>query len=141
MNYDLDRFIKMQERDFDKAYNEIKNGHKVTHWIWYIFPQVKGLGFSYNSEFYGIDGLEEAKAYLNNKYLKDNLIKISEALLNLDSSDPLDVMGYPDDLKLFSSMTLFNEADPTIDVFSKVLDKYYDGDRDEKTLNILHNNI
>ena len=61
MNYDLDRFIKMQERDFDKAYSEIKNGHKVTHWIWYIFPQVKGLGFSYNSEFYGIDGLFSGK--------------------------------------------------------------------------------
>ena len=137
MNYDLDRFKKMQERDYEKALNEIKRGRKTSHWIWYIFPQIKGLGFSYNSQFYGIDGLEEAREYLKDDLLRNNLITISNALLNLNESDPEIVMGYPDNLKLFSSMTLFYKADPSIDVFKKVLDKYYDGDLDENTLNLI----
>lgn len=137
MNYDLDRFKRMQERDYAKALSEIKNGRKTSHWIWYIFPQVKGLGFSYNSEVYGIDGLEEAREYLKDETLRNNLIDISNALLNLEESDPEIVMGYPDNLKLFSSMTLFYKADPSIEVFKKVLDKYYDGDLDENTLNLI----
>ena len=137
MKYDLDRFKRMQERDYAKALSEIKNGRKTSHWIWYIFPQVKGLGFSYNSEVYGIDGLEEAREYLKDETLRNNLIDISNALLNLEESDPEIVMGYPDNLKLFSSMTLFYKADPSIDVFKKVLDKYYDGDLDENTLNLI----
>ena len=137
MKYDLDRFKRMQERDYAKALSEIKNGRKTSHWIWYIFPQVKGLGFSYNSEVYGIDGLEEAREYLKDETLRNNLIDISNALLNLEESDPEIVMGYPDNLKLFSSMTLFYKADPSIEVFKKVLDKYYDGDLDENTLNLI----
>ena len=137
MNYDLDRLKKMQERDYEKALSEIKRGRKTSHWIWYIFPQIKGLGFSYNSQFYGIDGLEEAREYLKDDLLRNNLITISNALLNLNESDPEIVMGYPDNLKLFSSMTLFYKADPSIEVFKKVLDKYYDSDLDENTLNLI----
>ena len=135
--YDLDRFLKAQERDYATALSEIRSGHKRSHWIWYIFPQVKGLGFSSTSEFYGIDGLDEAKAYLGNAVLKEHLVEISEALLSLGSSDAGEVMGYPDDLKLRSSMTLFVEAAPELEVFRKVLDKFYGGEKDRKTLEIL----
>ena len=133
----LDRFLKAQMRDYNVALSEIKSGHKRSHWILYIFPQVKGLGFSSTSEYYGIDGLDEAKKYMQNDTLKNRLIEISEALLGLDSSDASDVMGYPDDLKLRSSMTLFAEAAPEIEVFQKVLDKFFDGKKDEMTLKII----
>ena len=135
--YDLSRFLKAQERDYDTALSEMRSGHKRSHWIWYIFPQVKGLGFSPISEHYGIAGLEEAKAYMENETLRKHLIEISEALLALDSSDAGDVMGYPDDLKLRSSMTLFAEAAPDVEVFEKVLDKFYGGKKDQRTLDIL----
>ena len=137
MKYDLSRFIKAQERDYEAALSEIKSGHKRSHWIWYIFPQVKGLGFSSTSEFYGIDGLEEAKAYIENDVLRERLIDISEALLGLESSDAGEVMGYPDDLKLRSSMTLFAEATPEIDVFQRVLDKFFDGKKDQRTIELI----
>ncbi len=133
----LDRFLKAQERDYDMALSEIKSGHKRSHWIWYIFPQVKSLGFSSTSEYYGIDGLDEARKYMQNDTLKNRLIEISEALLGLDSSDASDVMGYPDDLKLRSSMTLFAEAAPEIEAFQKVLDKFFDGKKDDMTLKII----
>ncbi len=133
----LDRFLKAQMRDYNVALSEIKSGHKRSHWIWYIFPQVKGLGFSSTSEYYGIDGLDEAKKYMQNDTLKNRLIEISEALLGLDSSDASDVTGYPDDLKLRSSMTLFAEAAPEIEVFQKVLDKFFDGKKDDMTLKII----
>ena len=132
--HDLNRFLKAQEQDYEIALSEIKSGHKRSHWIWYIFPQVKGLGFSSTSEFYGIDGLSEAKEYIDNEVLRTRLIEISEALLTLESSNARDVMGYPDDLKLRSSMTLFAEAAPEIDVFKKVLDKFFDGEKDQRTI-------
>lgn len=135
--YELDRFLKAQERDYETALSEIRSGRKRSHWIWYIFPQVKGLGFSSTSEFYGIDGLDEAKAYLENAVLQEHLVEISKALLSLGSSDAGEVMGYPDDLKLRSSMTLFSEAAPEQEVFRKVLDKFYGGEKDRKTLEIL----
>lgn len=135
--YDLSRFLKAQERDFETALSEIKAGHKRSHWIWYIFPQVKGLGFSSTSEYYGIDGLSEAKAYMENEILRRRLITISEALLSLDSSDADEVMGYPDDLKLRSSMTLFSEAAPEEKVFQQVLDKFFGGEKDRRTLKLI----
>lgn len=136
--YDLERFIKAQEQAYELALSEIKSGHKYSHWIWYIFPQIKGLGFSSTSEYYGIDGLGEAKAYMENPILRKRLLEISEVLLTLPSSDAGDVMGYPDDLKLRSSMTLFAEAAPEFDVFQKVLDKFFDGEKDRKTLKKLN---
>ncbi len=134
MKYNLDRFIRAQEYDYDQALSEIKAGHKRSHWIWYIFPQVKGLGRSGMSEEYGIDGLDEAKAYMENEVLRIRLIEISQALLQLDSNDPLAVMGFPDNLKLRSSMTLFAEAAPEETVFADVLDKFFDGEKDPETL-------
>lgn len=137
MKNDLERFLKAQEKDYEHALNEIKNGRKTGHWIWYIFPQIAGLGFSSTSKYYSIKDKNEAIEYLKNKTLKNRLIKICEALLSLESDDATYVMGYPDDLKLKSSMTLFDEVSD-IDVFKKVLDKFYKGEKDEMTISLLN---
>lgn len=135
--YDLDRFVKAQEQDYETALKEIRQGRKKSHWIWYIFPQIAGLGFSSISQYYAIASMEEAQAYMENAYLRGHLLEISKALLALNSSDPEKVMGYPDDLKLRSSMTLFAEATPEEPVFQKVLDKYFVGEKDQRTLSII----
>lgn len=134
----LDRFLKAQASSYDTALREIRAGRKYSHWIWYIFPQIQGLGFSSTAQFYAIADLDEAKAYLQEPTLRARLLEISEALLHLDSDDPTQVMGYPDDLKLRSSMTLFAEAEPDCTVFQQVLDKFYGGHKDERTLRILY---
>lgn len=142
----IDRFIDIQSKDYQNAYDEISNGRKISHWMWYIFPQVKGLGSTSTSMYYGIDGLEEAEEYLNNECLYNNIVNISNKLLELDTSDPEEVFGYIDALKLKSSMTLFSETqkrsnkliNPKTDVFDKVIEKYYDGVYDNLTLDILN---
>lgn len=136
MAYDLSKFLKAQERDYHTALKEIKAGHKSSHWIWYIFPQLKALGFSPTAKFYGIADLDEARAYLGNNLLRTRLLTISQALLDLPSNDIDAIMGYPDNLKLCSSMTLFHLAEPDCDIFQKVLDKYFDGKPDEKTITL-----
>lgn len=125
--YDLDRFLTAQRRDYAAALREIQNGRKRSHWIWYIFPQVAGLGMSSTSQYYAISGLDEARAYLREPTLRAHLLEISSALLALDESDPTAVFGFPDDLKLRSSMTLFAAAAPDEPVFSAVLDKFFGG--------------
>ena len=135
--YDLERFVSAQKRDYLTALGEIRQGKKRSHWMWYIFPQLRGLGMSSTSYFYGIENLEEAKAFLDDPFLGKNLIEISEALLSLDNSDARSVMGSPDDLKLRSSMTLFSLAAPEEPVFKKVLEKFYLGIQDPATLRIL----
>lgn len=137
MKSDLERFLKAQERDYATALNEIKKGRKTSHWIWYIFPQIAGLGFSSTSKYYSIKDKNEAIEYLNNKILRNRLIEICEVLLSLENNDATYVMGYPDDLKLKSSMTLFNEVSD-IDIFKKVLDKFYNGEKDEMTISLLN---
>lgn len=134
---DLSRFKKAQEFDYDLALKEIRNGRKENHYMWYIFPQLKGLGFSEISLYYGIENLEEAKAYMEDPLLSSHLREISKALLDLESNDPLSILGYPDHLKLQSSMTLFSYATDDNDVFLAVLDKFYNGKEDEKTLELL----
>lgn len=134
--YNLDRFIKAQQQNYNIALSEIKLGKKQSHWIWYIFPQIKGLGHSKTAEYYSIKSMEEAQAYLEDKYLFDNLINICNALLSLESNDIINIMGFPDDLKLCSSMTLFNIVKPELEVFKKVLNKFYDGKLDENTIRI-----
>ncbi len=133
----MKRFLDAQNRDYEQALQEIRAGRKRSHWIWYIFPQLKELGHSGMAQYYGIRDLEEAKTYLAEPTLRSRLITISEALLGLPGHDPNKVMGYPDDLKLRSSMTLFAAADPECPVFRQVLDKYYHGKPDPKTLNLL----
>ena len=133
----LDRFVKAQQYDYDTALREIRAGRKRSHWMWYSFPQLQGLGFSSTAQFYGIRDLEEAKDYMEHPVLGARLVEISEALLPLETSDPGTVMGYPDDLKLRSCMTLFELAAPDQPVFAQVLEKYYGGHRDRRTLELL----
>ena len=137
MGYDLTRFIQAQQQDYPFALDEIKKGRKESHWIWYIFPQLKGLGHSAMSEYYGIQDLEEAKAYLADPVLKAHLVEICSALLELDTNDAVAVMGRPDDKKLKSSMTLFDAVSGHQEIFGKVLEKYYQGKRDGRTLQML----
>lgn len=140
MNYDLERFIVAHERDYTKALEEIKNGRKETHWMWYIFPQIAGLGgLSETSRFYEIKDLGEAKAYMANEYLRNHLIEISGALLECECDNPVEILGFPDNLKLLSSMTLFDLVAPEVREFSKVLDKFFDGYRDERTIDFALN--
>lgn len=136
MNSRLDRFLTAQERSYDAALSEIKNGRKRSHWMWYIFPQIAGLGMSSTAQYYSIADIEEAREYITHPVLGARLLEISRALLTLDSSDATAVMGYPDDLKLRSSMTLFAQVseDP---VFNAVIDKFYGGRPDTRTLHIL----
>lgn len=137
--YNLERFIEKQKIYYDKALAEIKNGYKSSHWIWFIFPQLKGLGNSNYSDYYGISNLEEAKEYYNNEYLKNNLIEISKSLLSIENKNIKHILHYPDNLKIKSCMTLFEIVDPEQPVFKKVLDKYYSGNRDSKTIELIKN--
>ena len=134
--YNLNRFIEAQNKDYDKALNDIKNGKKLTHWIWYIFPQLKELGLSNTSIYYGISSIEEAKEYLKNEYLNNHLIEITKALLSLENNDIEDVFGYPDNLKVKSCMTLFYYASNN-EIFKKVIDKFYNGEFDINTVKLI----
>ena len=133
----LKRFLNAQAVDYETALREIRAGRKDSHWIWYIFPQLKELGTSSTARDYGIRDLDEARAYLADPVLCSRLLEISGALLDLPGSDPRAVMGHPYDLKLRSSMTLFAAADPEQKVFQQVLDKYYNGIPDPLTLELL----
>lgn len=132
----LNRFIDAQEEAYQRALQEVKNGMKTSHWMWYIFPQISGLGTSSISTYYAISDLEEAKAYLSNSVLGTRLREISNELLKLETNEPVLVFGKVDSLKLNSSMTLFDYVSDEEDVFQKVIDKFYDGRKDELTLSI-----
>ena len=135
--YNLDRFLKAQELMYPWALREIKNGRKQTHWMWFIFPQLKALGRSNTAMYYGIENIEEAKAYILHPVLGTRLREISESLLRLETNDPLSVMGYPDNIKLCSSMTLFAQATDDNQVFVNVINKFFGGVFDQYTLDIL----
>jgi len=137
-NYNLERFLEAQQNDYTTALSEIKNGKKRSHWMWYIFPQVLGLGFTSVSMQYGIKDLNEATAYLSNEILGKRLIEISNELLALDIDDANKIFGRTDSMKLRSSMTLFSLVPNADNVFQKVLDKFFDGKKDEKTLQLLN---
>lgn len=135
--YNLERFSEAQKYAYGHAYSEIKNGKKRTHWMWFIFPQLKALGRSNTAMYYGIENIEEAKAYILHPVLGTRLREISESLLRLETNDPLSVMGYPDNLKLCSSMTLFAQATDDNQVFVNVINKFFGGVFDQYTLDIL----
>ncbi len=130
----LQRFLDAQARDYAAALAEIKGGRKRSHWIWYIFPQVQGLGFSSTSRHYAIRDLGEAAAYLQHPVLGSRLEEISRALLGLPGGNATAVLGTPDDLKLRSSMTLFTQVPGASPVFRQVLDKFFGGQADPLTL-------
>jgi uncharacterized protein (DUF1810 family) len=133
----LERFVTAQRSYYKTALHEIQNGQKRSHWMWFIFPQIAGLGYSETAQYYAIQDLEEARDFLNDDTLGKNLIEISEALLHVKSDDATKVMGWPDDMKLRSSMTLFALAKPECEVFQKVLDKFFGGERDQRTIELL----
>lgn len=135
--FNLSRFTIAHQNDFETALREIKSGKKRSHWMWYIFPQIVGLGYSYTSQYYSIQSLEEAKAFLADPYLGRNLISICEALIGLATNDATKIFGSPDNMKLQSCMTLFSCADHGNPVFAKVLEQYFDGQPDHRTLHIL----
>ena len=132
-SYDLDRFLEAQQIEYPQALKEIGEGQKRGHWIWYIFPQIKGLGHSYNSEYFGISSKEEAKAYLDHPVLGQRLREITQALLDFNNKTADDILGYPDVLKVRSCMTLFDLVSPN-DIFNDVLYKFYEGQRCDKTI-------
>ena len=133
----LDRFLDAQRSDYAAALAEVRRGRKTSHWMWYIFPQIAGLGQSSTARYYSIRDLEEAREYYAHPVLGQRLREISGALLALRGIDPVAVFGGIDSMKLKSSMTLFAAAAPDDPVFQQVLDKYYGGEQDALTLRIL----
>lgn len=145
MNYnsELEKFIDAQDNGYSfgetyaTALAEMKHGHKDTHWMWYVFPQIQGLGLSGTTAYFSIKDLDEAKDYYNHPVLDQRLIEITSVLLDIESSDPVQVFGIPDAFKLRSCMTLFKYAAPENDLFQRVLEKFCQGEVDYKTLEIL----
>lgn len=129
----LERFVQAQEGSYARALQEIKNGRKTSHWMWYIFPQLSGLGHSQTARYYAIRDRAEAAAYMAHPVLGSRLLEISSELLKLKSSDAREIMGWPDDLKLKSSMTLFGLVSRE-SVFRQVLEQYFGGEEDQYTV-------
>jgi uncharacterized protein (DUF1810 family) len=136
--FDLHRFIAAQDRVYDSVLAELQNGQKRTHWMWFIFPQIDGLGHSPTAQHYAIKSIEEARQYLHHPVLGARLVECAEAVVAVEGRSVSAIFGYPDDLKLKSSMTLFaSVAENPQSVFNPVLEKYFDGEPDERTLQLL----
>ena len=137
--YDLNRFVEAQEPDYATALSEIRAGRKRSHWMWYIFPQFDGLAFSAMSKQYAIKSRDEAEAYLRHPVLGPRLAECTQAALAIQGKTAEEVFGSPDDLKLRSSATLFAAASPGNSLYAQLLEKYFDGKADERTLSLLNN--
>lgn len=137
MDNSLKRFTDAQENSYAVALSEIQQGRKQSHWMWFIFPQIAGLGFSETSRYYALKDLQEAHEFLKHPVLGSRLINISRELLKLKTSDAHRVFGNPDNLKLKSSMTLFSMLPGTDPVFQFVLEKFFNGEKDSKTLHFI----
>lgn len=135
--HNLNRFIEAQAPIYDRALAEIKAGSKRSHWMWFVFPQFAGLGMSATSQLYAIKNINEAKAYLAHDVLGPRLIECCEAANAVNGKTAHDIFGSPDDMKLQSSATLFDYVSDDGSVFEKLLEKYYDGQRDAKTLELI----
>ena len=135
--HNLNRFVEAQEGIYERALSEIRSGEKRTHWMWFIFPQHDGLGFSEISRRYAIKSLAEAEAYLAHPVLGPRLLECCEAALVVEGRSANEIFGSPDDLKLRSCATLFTRVSPTGSVFERVLDRYFGGEPDERTLELL----
>ena len=132
----LDRFVRAQDGVYERVLAELRAGEKRSHWMWFVFPQIAGLGSSPTAREYAISSLDEAKAYLAHPVLGPRLIECAE-LVRATAAPPSEVFGFPDDLKLRSSMTLFARAAPEVAVFGEVIDRHYGGEYDERTDNLL----
>jgi uncharacterized protein (DUF1810 family) len=135
--FDLQRFVNAQEGIYKSALAELHSGRKRTHWMWFVFPQIQGLGFSPTSKRYAIRSSDEARAYLDHPVLGKRLVECAEAVLSVQGRSASAIFGSPDDIKLKSSMTLFDAVSAPGSVFSQVLERYFQGQRDRKTLDIL----
>lgn len=135
--FDLNRFITAQAPVYDTALAELKAGRKRSHWMWFVFPQIHGLGRSPTAKFYAIKSLDEASAYLNHPLLGPRLLECTAAVLGLEGLSAADIFGYPDDMKFRSSLTLFGYVAPDNPLFEQALNKYYEGQRDTRTLAIV----
>jgi uncharacterized protein (DUF1810 family) len=135
--YNLKRFLDAQATTYDRALAELKAGQKRSHWIWYIFPQYRGLGFSAMSQKYAIQSLDEASAYLAHPILGDRLLECTTTVLGITGRSAYEIFGSPDDLKLRSCATLFAVVSPADSLFVQLLDRFYSGQRDTKTLHLL----
>jgi uncharacterized protein (DUF1810 family) len=135
--HDLSRFLEAQESTYDRALAEISAGRKESHWMWFIFPQFAGLGFSETSQFYAITSLDEARAYLAHPILGPRLMACTEAALAVRGKSAREVFGSPDDMKLKSCATLFAAVSEPGSVFERLLARYFGGERDAKTLRLL----
>lgn len=136
--HDLNRFLFAQEGIYDQALREIKNGRKQSHWMWFVFPQFDGLGYSPTSKHYSIKSLEEAKAYLIHPVLGKRLLECVETVLAVEGRSAHDIFGSPDEMKLQSCATLFAYVSPAESVFGRLLEKYFSGEPDYKTLRLLN---
>ena len=134
----LERFVEAQERTYQVALSEVYNGKKCTHWMWYIFPQLRGLGRSSMAHVYGISGLEEARAYLEHPWLSGRLYEICVALLHHKDKSAYEIFGDIDAMKLKSSMTLFALTSEDYTIFDQVLEQFFDGEMDEVTVNFIN---
>ena len=139
--HNLNRFLEAQVTTYEVATLELARGRKESHWIWYIFPQIIGLGSSDTTKLYSIKSLEEGRAYLRHPLLGQRLVEACEVLLNLKDASMDEVMGFPDDLKLLSSMTLFEAVSNSNIIFTKMIETYYDNDRDKGSLEIIKSMI
>ena len=134
----LERFVKAQENTYETALNEIKNGKKETHWMWFIFPQLRGLGMSSISRYYGLEGIEEARAYLEHPVLSERLYNICDALLDHTDKPIRKIFGDIDAMKLKSSITLFALTSEDYTIFDQVLEQFFGGEMDEVTVSLIN---
>lgn len=142
MSNTLKRFIEAQENKYDRALAEVRSGRKQTHWIWFIFPQFTGLGDSPSAEYYAIKSVNEAKEYLNHEILGARLREISNEILKLENTDDARIFGYPDNMKVHQCMTLFSYIDESDDkIFKRVIDKYFEGSLDVKTIELIEDDL
>ena len=135
----LERFLDAHTKMYGQAIHELRMGKKRSHWMWYIFPQISGLGRSGTAKFYAIENIIEAQEYLNHPVLGARLFECTEAVLDIEEPNISKVLSSPDDMKLKSSMTLFSSISPSGNVFTQVLNKYFNGDHDNNTLRLLSN--
>ena len=135
--YNLNRFLEAQMTTYEGAMLELARGRKESHWIWYVFPQIEGLGRSDTAKLYSIKSLEESRAYLEHPVLGQRLIEACEIILSLKDVSMDEVMGFPDDLKLLSSMTLFEALSDSSSIFTKIIEIYFDDERDENSIKLI----
>ncbi len=134
--WNLQRFVEAQAQVIDSVQRELASGHKRTHWMWFVFPQLRGLGRSPTAQFYGLDGLEEGRAYLAHPVLGPRLLECTALVNKVEGKSALQIFGSPDDLKFRSSMTLFSRLQPA--PFDEALQRYFGGEPDALTLELLH---